>query len=185
MKSNQLILLYGMPSSGKLTMAKRLQSEGALLMDNHYFRDFVRPFVELGPEDWDTYTRGVAKIRSDFFEILGQLYPKTNHTRYLLTNALFEQDGEILQQFIKLASDIKAEFIPIELLAKPEVLKSRCQTKAREDRGKIASPEIMDNVLKTNKLIDIQHPNKLSIDVSDLDEAQTYDKIKNHLAKFD
>jgi hypothetical protein len=174
-----------MPSSGKLTMAKRLQSEGALLMDNHYFRDFVRPFVEVAPEDWDAYTRGVAKIRSVFFEILGQLYPKTNHIRYLLTNALFEQDGEILQQFIKLAADMKAEFIPIELLAAPKVLKARCQTKAREDRGKIASPEIMDKVLNANKLIDIRHPNKLSVDVSDLDEAQTYDKIKEHLAKFD
>ena len=37
MKRNQVVLIYGLPASGKYTVAKKIQEQlGGVLLDNHY-----------------------------------------------------------------------------------------------------------------------------------------------------
>ena len=186
MKNNLIVLLYGMPASGKYTMAKRLQKKGALLLDNHYFHDFVKPFIEVPDEEIEDYFDSISKMKMEFFDILRKFYPKTKAVTYVFTSVIIEDEGgrKEIESIIDLAADINAEFVPIELICNAETLKARCQTEYRKERGKISNPEKIDKLLKKYKLIKLEHPNKLSIDVSDLDEDKTFQKIKEFLVKF-
>lgn len=185
MKPNQFILIYGPPASGKYTIAKRLKNEGALLIDNHYFHDIVRPFIEnvvfMSPE----YKQNISKIKTAFYDILRVFYHKTQSTRYIITDLMDQSQPNKLQYYMDLASDIDAEFIPIELAAKKSILIARCQTPERAIRGKISHPILAIDQMKGCKTLKFEHPNKLYINVSNLDENETYARIKKHLQKFD
>lgn len=184
MEKNQLILIYGMPSSGKYTMAKRLHEDGALLLDNHYFHDFVRPFIKAEEDEKDHYFQELGKLRTAFYDILRNFYPKKRLSRYVFTAVFVDGEEQNINDLMDLAKDIKADFIPIELNASSEILKKRCQTDNRRNRNKVSSPDVMEKILNKNNLIGFEHPNKLAIEVSELDENQTYNIILEHLSKF-
>ena len=181
---NQVVLIYGLPASGKLTMAKRLQAAGGLLLDNHYFHDFVRPFIEVDDTEREKYSAEMYKLRIWFFDLLRKFYPKHKKVTYIATGVIAKWCEEALKEIEKLAADINADFIPIELLASQEVLKNRCQAESRKERGKVSTPEEMEATFKRCEYLPFEHPNKLTIDVSNLNEEETFRMIEKHLAKF-
>lgn len=185
MNSNQLILIYGPPASGKYTMAKKLKAKGALLIDNHYFHDFVRPFIEKGVLMSPEYKQNISKIKTAFYDILRTFYPKDHPIRYIITDLMDQSQPAKLKFYTDLASMINAEFIPIELTAEKNILIIRCQTHEREMRGKIFHPDRAASQIKNCKTLEFNHPNKLSINVSNLNKDETYLKIREHLKKFD
>jgi len=174
-------------------MAKRLEAAGGLLLDNHHFYDFVKPFVgpivKMDSAEKGRYFDEMGKLQSCFFDFLGKFYPKDEKVVYVLTLVMLQgiENGleNRLENIKKLVADIDADFIPIQLLGSPEVLKNRCQTESRKARGKLVNPERMDVLLKQYKPLQFDHPNKLVIDVSNLDEEETFGIIKKHLAKFE
>ena len=70
-KRNQAVLIYGLPASGKYTMAKQLQEkDGGILLDNHYFYDMFRNIIKVPQERKQEYFGKVAELRKVFLDIV-------------------------------------------------------------------------------------------------------------------
>lgn len=156
------------------------------LLDNHFFYDLFLHKVELCDENRDEYYGAVGHLKQQYIDILRKFYPKKSFVRYIFTSVMLKNET-LLERLENFASDIKADFIPIELTASKEVLQKRCQSEARKIRHKISNPDNMKKFLLKYKdlLPDYVHPNKISIDVSDLTIQKTFNLIKKHLNKFE
>jgi len=189
---NQVIFLYGLPASGKLTMATRLVAEDAKngvyhtkLADNHYFHDFVRPFIG-SHGGVDEYWNSVGLIQKEFMKILGNFYPKDKPVRYIFTGVIVsDSDSFLIDSLQNLAIKIGGEFIPIGLVPKLDVMKSRCSAESRKERGKLHSAEKYTTIFGTDnnrKPLEFSHPNQLLINNSNMTEDETFQTIRQHLA---
>ncbi len=186
MKRNQVVLIHGMPATGKYTMAKRLQGKNGILLDNHYFHDMFVNSTEVAPEELKQYWGAVGRLKKQFMAILSQFYPKSRQVRYLFTSVMLK-DEDLLERLEKFAADVQADFIPIELTAQANVLKKRCQAESRKLRHKISNEKSLTKFLEEyeGRWPDYVHPNKLVVDTSLLTEDETFKKIQKHLKKFD
>ena len=187
MKRNQVVLIYGLPASGKYTVAKKIQEKcGGVLLDNHYFYDMFTEITEIPSDKRYEYFGRVGAVRRAFLDVLRKFYPKKQRIRYIFTSVIMT--GEKLPARLrKFARDINADFIPIELNVRKDVLLSRCDTEQRKKRDKIHDKKKYNDLLKT-WLPDSFHsrsPNKLVLDSSELSLDETFKQIKNHLKKFD
>jgi len=185
MRKNQVILFYGAPASGKYTMAKRLAQEDGFLLDNHYFHDMFKDLIEVPEERKGEYFGGVGDMKKSFLKLIETFYPKEKFVRYIFTSFITEK--EELLKYKSFAENILADFIPIELKADMEVLCERCQSEYRKWRKKISNPEKLTRVIDqySGEPLDFEHQNKLCLNSSDLSENETFEKIKNHLEKFE
>lgn len=187
MKRNQIVLLYGMPASGKYTMARRLRdTDGGALLDNHYFHDMFAHITEIPDETRGLYFHMVAELRNTFLDILRNFYPREKKTRYIFTSVLVT--GDTLQERLDtLAQDMDADYIPIELVVGVDTLAARCETEYRKSRKKLANADNLRNAIKTNLSDPLiyDHPNKLTIESDNLSEDETFALIQEHLKKFE
>ena len=187
MKRNQVILIYGLPASGKYTVAKEIQEKcGGILLDNHYFYDMFNGMVEGTDERWYDYIHSVSPVRKAFLNVLRNFYPKKKPTRYIFTSVILS--GEKLPARLrKFARDINADFIPIELNVQKEVLVARCYTEERKKRKKLHNKEKYNELLKEwlPNAFHSRHINKLVVNSSELSLDETFKQIKKHLKKFD
>lgn len=186
MRKNQVILIHGMPATGKYTLGKLLEKENGFLLDNHFFHDLFLHKVELSDENRDEYFGAVGHFKQQYIDILRQFYPKKSFVRYIFTSVMLKNET-LLERLEKFATDIQADFIPIELTASEKVLAKRCQSETRRKRHKISKPENIKKFLNKYKdlLPDYIHQNKLNIDVSNLTIQKTFNLIKKHLEKFE
>ncbi len=187
MKRNQVILIYGVPAAGKYTMAKRLSDEKGFLLDNHYFHDMFKNITEVPENQQKEYFDDVGSLKEEFLKIIQKFYPKTEYVRYIFTSCIAEDEKNNIITFQKFAGSINADFIPIELQADIDVLKSRCQTDYRKWRKKISDPQKLERVIHQafQKSPDFDHENKLCIESSFLNEEETFQIIKEFLKKFE
>jgi len=187
MKRNQVVLIYGLPASGKYTVAKKIQEQcGGVLLDNHYFYDMFVGITEVNDETRHEYFGRVGAVKQAFIDVLRKFYPKKQHVRYIFTSVLLR--GETLPARLqKFARDINADFIPIELKVKKDILLERCDTEQRKQRKKIHNKEKYNNVLKDWFPIAFhsRHPNRFVLDSTELTLDETFSKVKKHLKKFD
>lgn len=187
MKRNQVVLLYGLPASGKYTVAKKIQEQcGGVLLDNHYFYDLFIGMTEGTDEKWHDYIHRVSAVRNAFLDVVRHFYPTKKYMRYIFTSVLLR--GEKLPgQLRKFARDIDADFIPIELAVSNDALVNRCETPERERRKKIHNKEKYRKMLQEwgGNAFHSNHVNRLVIDSTDLSPEDTFKQIKKHLKKFD
>ena len=187
MKRNQVVLIYGLPASGKYTVAKRIQEKcGGVLLDNHYFYDWFLGITDVPDEDWSEFVWLSNIVRNDFLNVLRRFYPRKQHVRYIFTSVILR--GEKLPARLqKFARDIDADFIPIELNVCKEELLERCDTELRRKRNKISNKKTYADML-TEWIPNAFHSrstNKLVLDTSNLSSDETFAAIKKHLKKFD
>ncbi|MDR1207080.1 MAG: hypothetical protein LBK26_01555 [Rickettsiales bacterium] len=181
---NKVVLFYGAPSSGKLTMAKMLaERNGFRLVDNHLFHDIVQPFIKKDGSEFQEYVDLIIPLRKAFYDIVTRFYPKDEPANYVFTVWLadLKEDIEEYNKIKDFAAKINAEFYPIELNAAEEVLLSRVEAPERAARRKIHSKEKLSEILKQYKLFSSDHKNKLAIDVGMQSIEERYELVKNHL----
>lgn len=186
MRKNQVVLIHGMPATGKYTMAKRLQQErSGILLDNHYFHDMFVNLIEKSEEELSDYFSEIGKLKKQFMKILARFYPKSKKVCYIFTSVMLKNE-DLLERLEKFAKKVKGDFIPIELTAQEDVLKKRCETEYRKSRHKISNANNLEKFFKKyeNRWPEYEHQNKLSIDTTLLNEDETFDKIVKHLEKF-
>lgn len=185
-KQSLVVLLYGAPACGKLTIARELSHhQNLFLLDNHHFNDVVMPFVDLNENSLPDINDAIYKIRSLALDILKK-YKKSTSSGFVFTNVLLESDSDKkavleLQQF---ADEIEAQFVPIHLTCSLDVLIQRVQNDERKTKGKLTDPEILKSFLAYQKMIDIEHPNKIRINTTNLTIPETVDKIASYLNIF-
>jgi adenylate kinase family enzyme len=187
MKRNQVVLIYGLPASGKYTVAQKVQEKcGGILLDNHYFYDMFLGMTEDTDERWHEYIHCVGDVRKNFLDVIRKFYPKKKPIRYIFTGVYLrgEKGPARLRKF---AQDINADFIPIELQVSKEKLLERCDTEQRKQRKKLHNKEKYNNMLNDwlPLVFHSRSPNKLVINSSELTLEETFAKVKKHLKQFD
>ena len=186
---NKVILLYGLPAAGKLTIAKMLadSDENAYLIDNHYVHDFVRPFIGSHGGAAE-YWHHAGNIHGELLNIIGLFYPKDKPVTYIFTQVIRDSDSgkHEMSKYIEFAKQIGAEFYSIALIPSFETLKTRCVAEERKQRKKLHTVEKMVQVfgeLESQRIFNSTHPNHLSIDTSNMTIKETFQAVKKHLDK--
>ena len=161
------IYLIGLPGTGKYTIARELAKFGYKIADNQLVNN---PIFELvgydGTKEGIVTERAwsaIGQIRNIIFDFIKD----DKVSNYVLTNALSDEPGdhELFKQVMDLAHFRNSIFIPVKLVLSEEENARRIVTEDRKKRFKQVVP--IENY-NTAKLITINHPNLLELDISNM-----------------
>lgn len=169
-----IIYLIGKAGTGKYTISKELAKFGYIICDNQLINN---PIFEL--LNYDGYAKipgfaweAISQIRANVFKFLEE--EKNNN--YVLTNELNDDEGDhrLFQQVQTMAQHRGSLFFPVKLLISKEEHLKRIVVPERKLRWKTIDPE---HVYSKVPLININHPNLLTLDVTTLSAKEAAEKI--------
>jgi hypothetical protein len=173
---NTIILLYGYPATGKLTVARELEKiSNAILVDNHLV---ANPLFQIVRADGqaplpEAIWGFVARIRDVVLDAIINLSAADDS--FIFTNCLYEEyspDHDNYDKWLKLAEQRGAKFIPVMLTCPLEILKQRVGNPDRAVRMKLTSTPELDRLYKTYSLINKPHPNLITLNTSQHSAAE-------------
>lgn len=178
-ESTTIIYLTGKPGVGKYTIAQVLSRQyNFVICDNQLINN---PIFEL--LQYDGYSKipdyaweGIAKIRTEILNFLTQ----EHSNNYVLTNCLAEteEDRELYEQVHQMAISRGSLFVPVQFtISKQEHLKRLTKPERRQRWKSIDPNDAEDN----GSLLSINHPNLLSLDISNLTPEVVANKIIEHV----
>ena len=178
--ANSTIIIYltAKPGTGKYTIAKELAASGFVICDNQLINNPIFAllnydgFTTIPSYAWDA----IDKIRTTVLEFIIQ-EPCNN---YVLTNNLYEDEGDrrLYNQVLEMAATRGSVFIPVRLTIATHEHLQRVTQLERRLRWKSVDPH---DVYDQRLLLTINHPNLLSLDVTNLSASQTAEKISMHI----
>lgn len=184
---NHVVLLYGKPSTGKLTIAKYIKeilaSQGKVchIFDNHFFNDIVFPYVNI-TKYLGNICESVYKIRKIFLDTVSK-YSEMQETTFVFTNVLLdtEDDTESVNELKKFAKAMKADFIPVQIVAGDESILDWCSNKDRKTKQKLTDREAMRSFINKACFMDLE--NSVVIKNTDWEKTVKFveDFVKNNL----
>lgn len=182
LKNNTYIIyLIGKPGTGKFTIAQELAKFGYIVCDNQLINN---PIFTLLNYD------GFSKIPEIGWNAIGQIRTAVfnfisieQHHNYVLTNCLFEDEGDRMcfAQVESMALKRGSIFAPIKLIISEDEHLKRITEPSRRARWKSIDPQ---DVYETKPLITIKHPHLFELDVSQLSAKQVAEKILKHVMKL-
>lgn len=181
---NTLIYLLGFPGTGKYTIAKEICAiEDIKLVDNHLINI---PLFSLIPND------GVSPLPERIWDNVGLVWDAVLDTithisppdySFVLTNALSNENEQDRHWFnkVKLACESKNRtFVPVRLLCSVEENTKRIVSPERKARMKDINPLSPQKNAANHSVLDTDHPNILTLDVSDISAKMAAKTIINH-----
>jgi hypothetical protein len=178
---NTLIHILGFSGVGKYTIAKILHKKtGMKIVDNHLINNPIFGVIDLlnggklPSNVWDQ----TRKIRHAILETIETISPA--HYSFIFTNILYkddEPDQRALESIIDLTVKRKATYVPVRLHCDVEENAKRIVQPTRADRLK---PINKDRTYHDHQLIEVNHPNVLNLDVTNLSAEQSADIILQH-----
>lgn len=182
LKQNKPTIIYltGKPGVGKYTIAKMLaRNYGFIVCDNQLINN---PIFEL--LQYDGYAKipdfaweSIGRIRAEIFDFLIKKVPENN---YVLTNNLYEDDGDrsLYEQVKKMAETRGSLFVPVRFLINQDEHLKRVTNPKRRERWKSIDPQ---DVYDEATLLSIIHPHLLVLDVSNLSAGKVAKEIIDHI----
>jgi len=178
---NVIIYLLGYPGVGKLTIANKISTcvKNTHVVDNHKINNLIFPFVDLSKDLNDhPLWPYIGKIRDVVFRfIVNEADAKHN---FIFTAFLLEEEKHKVayNKMLNLAEQRQAKFIPVKLLCDKDIIKKRMQSEERKQNFKLTDTKILDDYfINRPGLININHPNLLSLDITNLNKTAVKDKI--------
>lgn len=169
------LYLIGFAGTGKYTIAKELAETSYKLIDNHLINNPIFSLLDLDgttpiPEEaWEA----IHKIREAVLDFIVQ----DRRYNYVLTNELLEDDYDhsLFNQVKQLSEDRGSLLIPVILVVSDEEHQKRMTNPQRKDclKETIYPPERFKK-----GLISIDHPNLMTLDVTDLTPRESAETIK-------
>ncbi len=182
--NNTMIYLVGFPGAGKYTIAKEIVKRANFrLVDNHLINNPVFSLIKADGKTKlpDRVWKNVGEIWDAVLDTIIHISPRDYS--FVLTNALFESkpaDRAWWKEIEKTALARNALFVPVRLLCSIEELQKRIGTNDRVDRFKEIDPESPARYVKNDEVVKIEHPNALTLDVSNLSSAHAAEIILDH-----
>jgi shikimate kinase len=137
-----LLILYGPPAAGKLTVAKHISEKTDFkLFHNHVSIDVAERFFERGTPGFGAITRGIrklifeeaAKANLNLIFTVVYAYPMDNEDMRWMTRAIKTWGGEV--KFVQLS-------------ASKETLLGRIDAPSRKSYGKITDRVLLESILE-------------------------------------
>ena len=185
---NTIVALIGFAGAGKYTIGRELsQLTGAKLIDNHLINNPIFKVVNadgitpLPPGIWDK----VKGVRELVYEAIRELSPPD--ISFVFTIELFESSPGDQRAFVdleRLATDRGSLFVPVRLLCDVEELSRRVVDPARGQMMKSISPDLARKKSATETVLNSNHPNTLTIDVTQKSARESADAILVHVEKL-
>jgi hypothetical protein len=182
MKSTYIIYLIGHPGTGKYTIAKELAQHNFIICDNQLINN---PIFSLLNYDGLTKIpafawRAIGGIRNAILDFLAT----KDDQNYVLTNCLYEAAGDrkCYVQVKNMASQRGSLFVPVKLMISEAENLKRITEPSRRERWKSIDPK--DVLSQRKKLINIEHPHLLTLDVSELSAMVAAERILEHVARL-
>ena len=183
MQHKQTILIYliGTPGTGKYTIAQEFAKAGYIVCDNQLVNNPIFTllnydgFLKIPEYAWDS----IGAIRNVILDFIAN----EPHQHYVLTNVLYEDEGDrrLFTHVEAVASKRGALFIPVKLLISEEENKKRIVNPERRQRWKSINPA---DASTENVLISIEHPHVLELEVTHLTPAHAAEEILAHIKKI-
>ncbi len=172
----KLIIIYGPPAVGKLTVAKELKKiTNFKIFHNHMTVDLIEPFIKFGGK---TFWKYVEKIRRELFKMAA----KENINLIFTFCYVKKLDDKNISKIIEIIEKNNGKTYFVKLSANKEKIYERVKDESRKSHGKIKSTEKLKTLLKTEDFFSqIPHKKSLVIDNTNLSAKQTAEKIKKEL----
>lgn len=144
----KLVILYGAPAAGKLTIAQNLAKIADIhVFDNHQVIDMIEPIV--------------TRKYPDFAELIYQTQRnilaaavKANQTNVVMTFPYasdLDRDVEFITELATTSRKLGADVYPIFLKCSNETLLKRALEPSRKAYGKITTTEVMNTMIEKYK----------------------------------
>lgn len=173
-----LIILYGPPGVGKLTVARELADRtGYKVFHNHLTNDLVGSLFPFGSEPW---LRLVTKYRIEMLaEAAKAGLPGVIHTLVYGKGA----DDDFMQDLIDASEDNGGTASLVLLTCDPEVLLERVASDSRGEFGKLRDQETLRRMLRRHAMMEpFPHRPSIVIDNTHLSPGDVADRITSELA---
>lgn len=173
-----VVLLYGDPACGKLTVAKNISKKYNLnLVDNHFFNNIIFPYIELNNQNVMAVDGELYKIKQVWFENVVRYGKKDKG--FVFTDVLIASKGKEkdIDNTKKFAQQLGYKFLPVKLVCDYDSIKNRINTEARKKRHKLVDFEVWKKYVETTKFLDIQG----AIEIKNVDLNNTLNLIDKHL----
>ncbi len=170
----KLVFLYGPPAVGKLTVARELVGRtGFKLFDNHVSINAVLPYFEFGTPP---FGRIVGNLRKMIFEAAAKAGLD------LVFTLVYAHPGDTLEvaDLVALVELNGGEVCFVRLYCAEAELKNRVAAEARAARHKVASVDVLEDLLERHDLFaEIPGRESLSLDTT-LPPEQVAERIIEH-----
>lgn len=180
-----IIYLLGYPGTGKYTIGKEIcrLNPRFKLVDNHLVNNPVFSLIHID---------GVTPLPYKVWENVGKIWDSVLDTlihvsppdfSFVLTNALFDSEGDKawFREIENMAAARNAKFIPVLLRISVEEHQKRIGNPDRKIRMKETDPNSPRRYALLDNLYIPDHPNLLTLDVSDIPAEESALIILNYL----
>lgn len=178
---NTIIVLIGFAGTGKYTIGRALaERTGARLIDNHLINNPIFKVVNadgvtpLPSAVWDK----VSKIRRLVYEAIREISP--TGLSFIFTLEMRESEPASHRGFLdlqELAASRGSLLVPVRLVCDVEELCRRVADPARREQLKEISPELARKKMSEHTVLNPQHENTRTLDVTAKSPAESVDAI--------
>lgn len=182
---NTIIYLIAFAGTGKYTIAKEISRlSGAKLVDNQLINN---PVFSLIRQDGvtplpDSVWEKTWAIRHIVLDVIKDISPPDYS--FIFTNELNEgvaDDAKLFAEVAELARARKSALIPVRLICDENELCRRIESPDRAERFKDVSSKNARDKFHNQKILNIDHHNLLTLDITNMSPAQAAESIIRHV----
>ncbi|MBD3252419.1 AAA family ATPase [Candidatus Pacearchaeota archaeon] len=171
----KIVIIYGPPAVGKLTVAKELSKiTGFRVFHNHMANDLIGNFIEFDKGHYWKYAREIKKI-------IFKLALKENINLIYTFCYAKKEDDKSLRSMINLFKKNNAKIKFIQLICSKDELFKRVKKESRKEHGKLKHVnKLKESMKRWDLLSPIPFVENLTIDNTKLSAKKTAQIIKKH-----
>lgn len=172
----KLVILYGPPAAGKLTVAQNLAKISDIhVFDNHQVIDMIEPIVT---REYPGFAELIYQTQQNILEAAVRA-AQTNVVMTFPYASNLERDVQFITKLTVTSRKLGADVYPVFLKCSNDTMLKRAVEPSRKSRGKITTTEIMNTMIEKYKL-DEPAPVKgsVTIDTDQVSATKAASQIK-------